>query len=85
MKPPAIASGAQPIVDFYTGLLGLRLVRLFGSASDPPGVAVDEPAVALGDRPQLPPWLEGLLSPLRVGPPAGVLTPPAVPAGAGSL
>jgi catechol 2,3-dioxygenase-like lactoylglutathione lyase family enzyme len=55
----AIAGDPQANVNFYAGVLGLRLVkRTVKILTDPPGFTADEPAENLGASLKLPPWLE---------------------------
>lgn len=66
----AITADARRNLDFYTGVLGLRLVRsiyfrepsgvLFEIATIGPGFTVDEPLEHLGESLSLPPALAHL-------------------------
>ena len=59
----AVASDAQKNIDFYAGILGLRLVKkslgvLLEIVTSGPGFAVDKPAEHLGMALQLPQQFE---------------------------
>jgi len=53
----AISGPAQRNLDFYTRVLGLRLVEKTVNFDDP-GFAYDEPAASLGQALKLPSFLE---------------------------